>query len=217
MQHGTAIAPSVAMTSPTDMPKMQENASLKPTAPLSDERRRLLRGTLAAGPVLMTVISRPVLGQTTCLAASVATSINPSGAARTASVCSGLTPSQWKARAAQWPSPYHAMTLKSLGVLGASQATAYHCPTTGLNGRVYGDRTMLEVIDINEGGVGTDALGRYIVASLLNARSGRTPVLTEVGVRAMWNDLINSGYYEPTAGIRWTAAEIIRYLKTTMG
>jgi hypothetical protein len=33
----------------------------------------------------------------------------------------------------------------------------------------------------------------------------------------MWNDLINRGYYEPAANIRWTAANIVAYLKTTMG
>ena len=35
-------------------------------------------------------------------------------------------------------------------------------------------------------------------------------------VRAMWNDLMNRGYYEPTAGIRWGAAEIVAYIKTTI-
>lgn len=83
---------------------------------------------------------------------------------------------------------------------------------------MFGDRTLLEVIDIGEGGgAGTVSVGRYIVAALLNARSGRTPVLDETGVRNMWNDLVNLGYYEPTAGIQWTAPEIIAYLKTTMG
>ena len=180
--------------------------------PRADERRRLLRAAIAAGPVLMTIASKPVLGQTTCLAAS-ATSAG-SSAARRASVCSGLTPSQWKARVAEWPSPYYATTLKSLG---GHQATLFHGPTTGLGGRTYGERTMLEVIDFGEGGAGANSLGRYIVAGLLNARSGRTPVLNETGVRLMWNDTVNEGYYEPTAGIRWSAAECIAYLKTTMG
>ena len=35
-------------------------------------------------------------------------------------------------------------------------------------------------------------------------------------VGAMWNDLVNRGYYEPTAGIRWGAAEIVAYIKTTI-
>jgi len=192
-------------------PRVDDHSPATPTR--SDERRRLLRAAVAAGPVLMTIASKPVLGQTACLTAS-ATSAG-STAARQASVCSGLTPSQWKSQATQWPSPYYATTQKSAS--GGQQATLFHCPTTGLNGRTYGDRTMLEVIDFAEGGAGASSLGRYIVAALLNARSGRTPVLTEAGVRAMWNDTINLGYYEATAGVRWGAAQCIAYLKTTMG
>jgi hypothetical protein len=56
-----------------------------------------------------------------------------------------------------------------------------------------------------------------MVAALLNARAGRTPVLTEGAVRNMWNDIINRGFFEPTAGIRWGATEIVSYLRTTMG
>lgn len=66
---------------------------------------------------------------------------------------------------------------------------------------------------------GTDmgGLGRYMVAAMLNAAAGRTPVLTQVAVRNMWNDLISRGYFEPTAGVRWGASELISYLRTTMG
>jgi hypothetical protein len=73
------------------------------------------------------------------------------------------------------------------------------------------------VIDVGESGSGVTSLGRYIVAAMLNACSGRTPVLSQAAVRAMWNDMVNLGYYEPTGGIRWGAREIISYLKTTMG
>jgi hypothetical protein len=90
----------------------------------------------------------------------------------------------------------------------------YHCPTTGLGGHVFSQKTMIEVIDLTSGGL--DSLGRYTVAALLNARSGRTPMLNETTVRAMWNDLMNRGYFEPTAGIRWGAAEIVAYMKTTI-
>ena len=182
----------------------------------------MLRGSLAAAPVLMTVVSRPVLGQTTCVTASATTSAAPSGAARSASVCSGLTPQQWKAAATQWPTPYcgTSLTAASYGgtTLAAYQtATPYHCVTTGLGGTVFGELTMLNVIDVGEGGFTVRGLGRYIVAALLNARAGRTPVLSETGVRMMWNDLISRGYYEPTAGVKWGPAEIIAYLTTTMG
>jgi hypothetical protein len=76
---------------------------------------------------------------------------------------------------------------------------------------------MLEVIDMSEGGAGVAALGRYIVAALLNACSGRTPVLTESEVRTMWNNVVATGYYEPVPGVRWSPRELMAYLDTTMG
>ena len=229
---------------------------LETPAPQSGSRRRLLRGGLAAAPVLMTVASRPVLGQTVCATPSLTMSL---AASHNTSVitCAGLSPEQWKARAAQWPSPYLGVstgtstttvtqksttnnnvllqqqlaaaagytpgttatstggTTTSSGSSYAATATPYHCSTTGLGGHVFAGKSMLEVIDLMQSG-GLNSLGRYIVAALLNARSGRTPVLNESSVRAMWNDLINRGYYEPTAGIRWGAAEIVAYIKTTI-
>jgi hypothetical protein len=139
-------------------------------------------------------------------------------------ICSGLTPDQWKSQAASWPSPYSAIssqfgTASGVSAFSATQSTAtlYHCPTTGFSGHVFGDRTMLEVLDIGEGSADLRGLGRYMVAALLNACSGRTPVLNESAVRAMWNDMVSRGYYEPTAGVQWGTPEIIAYLSTTMG
>jgi len=130
-------------------------------------------------------------------------------------MCNGLTPAQWKMYATQWPSPF--CGVESYGSLAPQQPTLFHCPTTGLSGRVFGDRTMLEVIDIDEGGLGVTALGRYIVAALLNACAGRTPVLNEAQVRAMWNSTVATGYYEPVSGVRWSPMQLISYLQSTMG
>ena len=99
----------------------------------------------------------------------------------------------------------------------SDDGTLYHCPVTGFGGRVFGQRTMMNVLGMTDGGSNVYSLGRYMVAALLNACSGRTPVLGEDGVRDMWNDLVNRGYYEPTAGVRWDAADIVAYLRTTMG
>ena len=93
----------------------------------------------------------------------------------------------------------------------------YHCPTTGLNGTTYTGKTMLDVLKLADG-IGIQSLGRYIGAALLNARSGKTPVLSEMTVRNMWNAIVaGPGFYEPTAGIKWGPAEIIAYIKTTIG
>ena len=95
------------------------------------------------------------------------------------------------------------------------QPTLFHSSTTGFGGSVFASATMMDVL--GGSGAGMAGLGAYMVAALLNARAGRTPVLSEVAVRNIWNDLINRGFFEPTAGIRWGAAEIVAYLRTTMG
>ena len=64
----------------------------------------------------------------------------------------------------------------------------------------------------------TKSVGRYCAAALLNARTNRTPVLTEATVRNIWNAYVSAkGYYEPTAGVQWGATQIVAYIKSTMG
>jgi hypothetical protein len=67
-------------------------------------RRRLLHGGLAAGPVLMTLISRPVLGQVQCQTPSAFVSGNAS-LAGAAVLCEGHSADYW-ANNPNWPSPY---------------------------------------------------------------------------------------------------------------
>jgi hypothetical protein len=95
-----------------------------------------------------------------------------------------------------------------------TNGTAFHCPTTGLNGQTFGSLTMLDVLGASGGAY--DALGRYTVAALLNAKAGRVHVLPESTVRNMWNDCVTRGYYEPAAGVRWGAAEIVAYMQKTI-
>jgi hypothetical protein len=95
-----------------------------------------------------------------------------------------------------------------------TNGTPFHCPTTGLNGQTFGNRTMLDVLGASGGTY--DALGRYTVAALLNAKSGRVHVLPESTVRNMWNDCVTRGYYEPAAGVKWGAAEIVAYMQKTI-
>jgi len=191
----------------------RENSTGPSAAPSSVSRRRILRGGLTVAPVVMSVASKPVLGSTVCQFASAAALSAGSNAMAKAQTCNGLRPDQWKMLAAQWPQPYCGTSAGD----PQEQATLYHCPATGFSGRIFGELTMLEVLDVGEGGPGLRGLGRYMVAALLNACCGRTPVLNETTVRSMWNDMLNVGYYEPTAGVQWQAPEIIAYLNTTMG
>jgi hypothetical protein len=158
----------------------------------------------------MTLASKPVLGGQ-CAAASAFSSLN--GSHQTSVfTCAGKSPTAWES-IKNWPDPYHGSTKP--GAHGYS-ATAFHCPTTGLNGTTFYPKSMMEVMSLaDDGSICT--LGRYIGAALLNARSGLTPVLNESNVRGMWNGYIASGYFQPAAGIKWGAAEIVAYIKTTLG
>jgi hypothetical protein len=80
----------------------------------------------------------------------------------------------------------------------------------------FSGKSMLDVMNFTDDG-GMKTLGRYISAALLNARSGRTPVLSETTVRQMWNALASGVPFEPTAGVKWGPSEIVAYIKTTMG
>lgn len=74
---------------------------------------------------------------------------------------------------------------------------------------------MMQVIWLG-GNADPQQLGAHIVAALLNAKMGWTPVLTEAQVIGMFNEWNLNGYFEPTAGVKWYAADIVAYLQTTM-
>jgi hypothetical protein len=86
----------------------------------------------------------------------------------------------------------------------------------GFQGHQFGEMTLLDVLGNggNDGGYG--ALGRHIAAALLNAASGKTPVLNVPAVLTIWNDYVATGRYEPTAGVYWDEEKIVTYLKSTM-
>jgi len=90
------------------MPEVKERRSgspvgppVNPRAPAAPARRRLLHG---AAPVLMTLVSRPVLGAVQCVTPSVFCSGNLSVAGDVV-VCQGKTPGQWIADPS-WPPPF---------------------------------------------------------------------------------------------------------------
>jgi hypothetical protein len=42
-------------------------------------------------------------------------------------------------------------------------------------------------------------------------------VLTQTVACQMWNDCLDKGCFEPTAGVTWDAYKIVAYIKTTIG
>ncbi|HEX7273278.1 MAG TPA: hypothetical protein VF420_14125 [Casimicrobiaceae bacterium] len=187
-------------------PKQPANTTAVPPSPDPvPARRRLLRGGLAAGPVLMTLVSRPVLGQRTggfvCTTPSGFVSANASTAGRGVT-CLGRTQGFWKnASASQWPAPYLPTTLFN----AVFNNPAYN---------PYNGKTLLDVLGL--GGGPPNNVARDIVAALLNAQAGLTPVLTVSAVKDIWSEFITTGFFSPQSGAHWNADEIIAYLLTTM-
>ena len=173
-------------------------------------RRRLLRGGLAAGPVVMTLVSRPVLGGGgggggrggfgLCTTPSGFVSANASTAGRGVS-CEGHTYEYWKkASSSQWPSPYKP---------GTKFNDVFKTPTYA----PYNWKTLEDVLGF--GSSPPNNVARACVAALLNAQDGLTPPLGVSAVKDIWSEYITKGYYSPQSGAHWSPVEIIAYLATT--
>lgn len=201
------------------LPESRNNANPLPVPRLAHAslRRRVIKSGLAAAPVLMTLTSRPVLGCDVagrCTTPSAFGSVNTSRHGDETSACTGLSPGYWKEHTGQWPDGFHAYG-GVLGLLGNKKATLFHSAETGFNDHpLVHDKTVLQVLD--SGGGGVMALARHISAALFNAIGGRTPVLSPDAVRGIWNEFVSKGYFEPTAGIKWGASDIVKYLDSTM-
>ncbi|MHB9102523.1 MAG: hypothetical protein ACYC2E_13520 [Sulfuricella sp.] len=208
-----------------------------PAQSVDGSRRRFAKSGLAASGVILTLASRPVLGAWACQSPSGFQSGNASPHGQPP-MCDGRTPGYWQAPNKDWPSPYATGTCtdqqhcSSNDPVDWTEGTPF-CGTfnCGGNGAVYKSACLpvkngkeckptdpLSLMQILLLGGKDDRyqLGAHIVSALLNAQMGWTPVLTVQAVKDMFNEWAAKGYYEPSAGIQWYAADIVTYLKTTM-
>jgi hypothetical protein len=195
------------MSDPTLTPSGSDQPSPAGGDP-SASRRRLLQGGLAAAPVLMTLVSRPVLGQVQTPSAFC--SGNASVQLRNAALSAGRSPGFWKQEQsfASWVPPFYPVTVP--GTAASRQATLFDSIFTPH----YPGKTLLDVLR-SQGGP-PDEAARYAVATLLNIAAGWTPVLTIKTVKGIWGEYITRGYFEPNAGIHWDHGQIVSYLQSTM-
>jgi hypothetical protein len=205
------------MSAPEDSPHNPTFISVENARPLHEpaleRRRRLIKGGFSA-PILMTLVSRRALGTNSqCQTASMMSSLKTSHEHRNLPSCSGCKPPHWcqTQNFQQWRSPCNPIST----TVGSNKrrATLFHSTATGFNSGPYGNMgtqtTLLQVLG------GSNALASHIAAALLNANAGLTPVLTPTAVRTIWNEYASKGYFSPTAGVRWTASQIVTYLLTT--
>lgn len=174
------------------------------------KRRQLLKAGIGSGVVVATLKGRSALACSTggtCKTPSAYGSINTSTPNKKYS-CTGRTPGYWKQEQwfGQWPTPYYPTSG------GGHSATLFQNVFSPAS--VFSGKTLLQVLETGGGGV--YELGRYVVAALLNAASGKTPVVNVIQIKAMWTATCGGGYYEPTAGIKWYMQDVVQYLNSTM-
>lgn len=180
-------------------------------------RRRLLRRSLGAAPILMTLVSRPAFGGMQCVTPSGFVSM-PTSQHGTPTYCSGRTPGYWKTHV-DWPSPYCAKTV--WGKCDATLFQTYFQPLPGTCpvGTNWSTVTFLQVLSptvyTTSAGAPFD-VARLLVASLLNVAAHWVPVLSAQRVRDIWTEYMTKGYFEPTAGVQWGHDQIVQYIKSTM-
>ena len=200
------------MAEPTPISKSVSAEGTTPSA-VNRARRRLLKGGAAATPVIWAVTTRPArAGAVECQTPSAYGSLSTSRPESDLPLCSGRSPSYWQdpAHYDKWPHPYYP---EANALTGGVEASQFH--DTGCGGGHFGSKTMAEVLQLAGQG-GMDDLGAYIVAGLLNAQAGMTPVLDPSQVRNLWNECAGRGFYEPTAGVKWGPNQVVAYLKTTI-
>jgi hypothetical protein len=207
------------MTDLNEQPK--SDAVRAAEVPPDKNRRRLVGGGLGAAPLLMTLVSRPVLGQETCLSTSAHLS-GPTSHPHEQHVCSGGSPSYWSQpqNFKEWPSPYqpHGTQPTTHGAsasLGSSSTLL--SPTATLFSATFSpspyppETTFLTVLTM--GGPSND-VARHLVAAQLNVAKGWTPVLDAAQIQTIWLEYTGKGYFEPTAGVKWYEPEIVAYLES---
>lgn len=195
---------------------IQTESSKQQTVDSSSElksgRRRLLKVGATVAPIVLTLKSRSVLATgLTCTTPSAYGSINTSTPDKKYP-CYGRTPGYWKQSQwfSQWPAPYFPTTVSGSGGHAATLFRDCFSPDQAVPGK-----TLLEAMSPELGN--TTELGRHVSAALLNAAKGWTNGALDVAtVKAMWTATCNGGFYEPTAGVKWYAAEVVIYLKSTM-
>jgi len=88
------------------MSDAENPSSPKSDAPgVTNSRRRILRVGAGSAPIILTLLSRPVLGVNCSTASAVGSTLHSSHSPQISS-CSGLSVSTWTAASTQWPNPY---------------------------------------------------------------------------------------------------------------
>ncbi|WP_028103232.1 hypothetical protein [Pseudoduganella violaceinigra] len=199
----------------------------QPGKPLSAQgaaRRRFTRAGAAASGVLLTVHSQPGMAAVICAGPSGFQSGLVSARNVDPGACAGRSPGFWKnadtagSGGGKGKPPKEPLPNK-VWPAGATANTKFRTvfTCTAAMGQTYGsDTCTLDWILGSNAGWDKHNLGAHLVAAYLNVLAGYTGYLTVNQLNAIWNEWRDYGYYTPTAGVKWTASQIVQYLSGTM-
>jgi hypothetical protein len=172
-------------------------------------RRRFAKVGAGATGVVLTLYSQPGMACTYC-------GISPSAAMSAvgqhkaigtlshkgpAAVCNGQPPSYWCGQYTNWPS-------------GCSKDDAFHRHFSCTS---YSNWYSQTCHGITTGATcDTSRVAQYIMAAYLNVLSGKVNFISIEALKAAWTEWSTKGYYEPMAGQKWYASDIVGYLAGTM-
>ncbi|RJG23245.1 hypothetical protein [Massilia cavernae] len=181
--------------------KPQQTAPAQPAASISSRgaaRRRFARAGLGVSGALVTITSRATMTCEICKPPSGSLSGGLTSHHGPPPVCEGRSPGYWQTHS-YWPcSP----TITFGSIFSCAQSSKYY------------NCSIKDILDPKQWD--KDAIGRHMVATYLNIISGKISFLTVIQLQNIWNDLYRRGYYNPTAGVKWYAADVVTYLKGTM-
>lgn len=192
-----------------------QDISPQPTAESRSEgRRRLIRGGMAAGPVILSLGSQPVFGTgLKCMAPSKTLSVVSSQTAKHEGDCSQSLPiANWKSKCAISSDEGFSYGQKAFHDIFFQGNSSYSFIKT-VNG-VGVSKTVREVLDAG-------GLGAQFACAYLNIMTGRAkfPVggqysaaATLSHIRQIWAALAQGGVYEASAGVTWNSASVSSYL-----
>lgn len=172
-------------------------------------RRRFIRGAAAASPVLLSLVSRPVLGTTRFCSASGFMSGNLSQP-QTSQGCGGFSPGYWKNHS-PWPSPYVCGTQNGNGN-GSTFTGGIKFHDVFVKGKYnFGTSSMLKVLWTEPG-----SFAFHTIAALLNAASGINGyTLTTAQVIQIWNQIMSAGYYQASSSLQMFESDAKAFFENT--
>lgn len=183
-----------------------------------DTSRRKFTGAGLGVSAIFTLASQPVLatGTKICKSPSGFHSLGFASHHGTPDYCSGKPPSHWCTKS-DWECPelkvcYHDKFKRGTHCNYGTKTSYY-----GQNGPTCKD--VMKGQFWSNGTAKPDPVGRECSATLLNIKYGHIPssVCTETKLLTLWNEYTNQGYCSPMAGVKWYAADIVKWCQSMQG